>query len=259
MATITATQTLGFARLNANLKDRTPIIASLLNTALLGLSVYVVIEVFFAQVDEIGGWNKQQSIVLYGSFIFIRSFVQMVVMPNCEALSRHVSNSSIDTYLMKPIDAQILLAFSQLRFWNILGVLLGLGLMLFGSHGNGLTAQGAILYLAHLLLACTLIYAVWCCIACLAFWTKKTNNLSHMFFMFLTTGRFPASAYPAWIQVVIMSVVPVFFAIQVPAQSALGIADWQNFASGCAVTFFFITLARILWRVGLRKYMSGQH
>lgn len=136
MKTLGVVKALLTARLQANMKDRVPVFVSLLNTALLGLSVYVVIEIFFGNVETIGGWNKQQSIVLYGAFIFIRSFVQMVVLPNCEAASKLIINKSIDTYLSKPVDLQTILAFGQLSLWHIFGVLLGLGLMLGGSHAD---------------------------------------------------------------------------------------------------------------------------
>jgi ABC-type uncharacterized transport system permease subunit len=256
MKTVSAVRALLSARLKANLKDRVPVFVSLLNTTLLGLSVYVVVEIFFGNVDKIGGWNKEQSIVLYGAFILIRSFVQMVVLPNCEAASRLIISKSIDTYLSKPIDIQTILAFGQLRLWHVFGVLLGLGLMLGGSYAQGqLTAKTLGAFCIFITLACALVYAVWFSIASLAFWTKKTSNVSHLLFMFLTTGRFPSGAYPEWIQVVIMTVVPVFFIMEVPAQSAMGMTTGGSLLGALLATVGFALLSRLLWHLGVKKYL----
>ncbi|MBC2656609.1 ABC-2 family transporter protein [Pseudomonas sp. MSSRFD41] len=256
MKTFSAVKALLSARLRANLKDRMPVFSSLLNTALLALSVYVVIEVFFGNVDDIGGWNKEQSVVLYGAFILIRSFVQMVVLPNCEAASKLIISKSIDTYLSKPIDIQTILAFGQLRLWHIFGVVLGLGLMLGGSHAQGqLTVASVSAFVVFLTLSCALVHAVWFSIASLAFWTQKTGNISHLLFMFLTTGRFPSGAYPEWIQIVIMTIVPVFFIMEVPAQSALGMTTGATLLGALAATAGFALLSRLLWHWGVKKYL----
>lgn len=256
MRAVSAVSALLSARLRANLRDRVPVFVSLLNTALLALSVYVVIEIFFGSVERIGGWNKEQSIVLYGVFILIRSFVQMIVLPNCEAASRLIISKSIDTYLSKPVDVQIILAFGQLRLWNIFGMVLGLGLILGAAYSLGqLTAETLGAFVIFITLACALVYAVWFSIASLAFWTKKTSNFSHLLLMFLTTGRFPSGAYPEWIQVVIMTVVPVFFIMEVPAQSAMGMTTGWSLLGALLATLGFALLSRLLWHLGLRKYL----
>jgi ABC-type uncharacterized transport system permease subunit len=180
----------------------------------------------------------------------------MVVLPNCEAASKLIISKSIDTYLSKPVDVQTILAFGQLRLWHIFGVLLGLGLMLGGSHAQGqLTLQTLGAFLAFMVLACALVYSIWFSIASLAFWTKKTGNISHLLFMFLTTGRFPSGAYPEWIQVVIMTVVPVFFIMEVPAQSAMGMTTGRSLAGAVLATLAFLLLSRLLWHWGVKKYL----
>lgn len=256
MKTLSALKALLIARLQGNMKDRVPVFVSLLNTALLGLSVYVMVEIFFGNVETIGGWDKQQSIVLYGAFILIRSFVQMVVLPNCEAASQLIISKSIDNYLSKPVDVQTILAFGQLRLWNIFGVLLGLGLMLGGSHAQGkLTLQTFGVFLVFMVLGGALVQAVWFCITSLAFWTKKTGNISHLMFMFLTTGRFPSGAYPEWIQLVIMTIFPVFFIVEVPAQSVMEMTTWRSLAGVLLATLAFLVLSRLLWQWGIEKYL----
>jgi ABC-2 type transport system permease protein len=245
------------ARLQMSLKNRVPVFISLLNTALLGLSVYVVIEVFFHNVSTISGWDKKQCIVLYGSFIAIRSFVQMIVLPNCEATSRLISTKGIDGYLLRPADSQLVLAFSEVRIWNIFGIILGIGLMVRGAFVTddlGLVTLGA--YAGMLLIACVIVYALWFVVMSLAFWTKKTSNISHLLFMFLTTGRFPSAAYPEWMQVIIIAVIPIFFIIEVPAQSVLGLTESTTILGGLAVAALFLAISRVLWLCGVQKYLT---
>lgn len=245
------------ARLQTSLKNRIPVFVSLLNTALLGLSVYVIIEVFFNNTSTIGGWDKDQSIVLYGSFIAIRSFVQMIVLPNCQAISRLISSRGIDSYLLRPIDAQFVLAFSEIRIWNIFGIILGLGLMLYGTSAVVELGIGSLLIFgAMLLIAFVIVYALWFAVISLAFWTKKTSNISHLLFMFLTTGRFPAAAYPEWMQIILISVIPIFFIIEVPAQSILGLSSGTTIVGGIVATAVLLVITRMIWARGVQKYLT---
>ena len=71
------------------------------------------------------------------------------------------------------------------------------------------------------------------------------------------TGRWPIGIYPPWLRFGVTFLVPIAFAVTVPAEALTSRLDWQTlvFAMVFAVSFFAFT--RWLWRFGLRNYSGA--
>ena len=71
------------------------------------------------------------------------------------------------------------------------------------------------------------------------------------------TGRWPIGIYPTWLRLSVTFVVPIAFAVTVPAEAVTSRLDWQTLAlaAGFAVVFFAIT--RWFWRFGLKSYTGA--
>ena len=61
--------------------------------------------------------------------------------------------------------------------------------------------------------AMAIVYAICLMLATLAFWVVKVDNMSELFFAFFAAGRFPVSAFPAWVRLLLTFVVPIALAI----------------------------------------------
>jgi ABC-2 type transport system permease protein len=70
-------------------------------------------------------------------------------------------------------------------------------------------------------------------------------------------GRWPVSIYPGWLRFALTFIVPVAFAVTVPAQALAGTLTWQVLAGACVFAAALFAAARLFWKAGLRRYGSA--
>jgi ABC-2 type transport system permease protein len=85
----------------------------------------------------------------------------------------------------------------------------------------------------------------------------KVGNIPELFHSIFAAGRFPISAFPPWIRILLTFVVPVAFITSVPAEAAVGRLDWSTGAQSIAVAALFLGLSRAFWRLAVRNYTSA--
>lgn len=75
--------------------------------------------------------------------------------------------------------------------------------------------------------------------------------------MFENAGRWPVTIYPGWFQATLTFVIPVAFAITVPAQSLTGRLDWQTTLLALGLAALFAVGSRRFWKFGLTHYTGA--
>ncbi|MCZ6871464.1 MAG: ABC-2 family transporter protein, partial [Gammaproteobacteria bacterium] len=68
----------------------------------------------------------------------------------------------------------------------------------------------------------TIVYSFWLILASLSFWFIRIENILMIFWRMYTAGRWPVGLYPSWLKWLLTAVVPVSFAVTVPAQAVAG-------------------------------------
>ena len=94
-------------------------------------------------------------------------------------------------------------------------------------------------------------------IATLAFWIVNVWEIIELFQGVYLAGRFPVSIYPGWLRFGVTFVVPLAFAITVPAEAITSRLEWSTvgIAIGFAAVLFVFT--RWWWGFGLRRYSGA--
>ena len=71
-------------------------------------------------------------------------------------------------------------------------------------------------------------------------------------------GRWPVGIYPGWLRVTLTAIVPVAFAVTVPAEALAGRLTAANLALACAVALAsWRFVSRWFWQRGLRRYSGA--
>ena len=78
-------------------------------------------------------------------------------------------------------------------------------------------------------LGAVLLYCFWLVLATGAFWVVRMWFLPELFEGIFQTGRWPVGIYPDWLRFGITFLVPIAFAITVPAEAVTSRLDWQTF------------------------------
>lgn len=70
-------------------------------------------------------------------------------------------------------------------------------------------------------------------------------------------GRCPVGIHPGWLRGSLTFLVPIAFAVTVPAEALTGRLDGQTLIGATALTVALLALARWIWRTGLHRYSGA--
>lgn len=224
-----------------------------LATGLIGLSLV------FSQTSELGGWSESELLAVMGVFIIMGGVIRSAIQPNMERLMQEIREGQLDFALTKPADAQLLVSVREFRLWQIVDVITGaivLGVALTQmSWQVGLFA--ALGFLSALIMGAVMIYCFWLMITSTAFWIVRVEEIANLFEGLYAAGRWPVGIYPDWLRVGLTFLVPVAFAVTVPAEALTGRLTLQTWLGALALTIFLFIVARLIWRIGLRSYSGA--
>jgi len=100
-------------------------------------------------------------------------------------------------------------------------------------------------------------YSFWMILATSAFWFVRVENILMIFQSMYEAGRWPVSIYPGWLRVTLTFIVPVAFAVTVPAEALAGKLTWRTLIGAWAFAAGLFILARLFWRAGIRRYSGA--
>jgi ABC-2 type transport system permease protein len=219
----------------------------------------VVLALVYSHTDELNGWSQAELMVVMGIQILLGGVIRTSIQPNMERLMEEVRDGKLDFALTKPEDSQVLVSVRDVRIWRAVDVISGGAVLGYGISGleRGVDLGDVGLFVALLAVGAVTIYCFWLIISTLAFWIVNTWNIIELFDGVYQTGRFPVSMYPAWLRIGVTFLVPIAFAITVPAEAATSRLEWPTVALALGFAAGLFALTRWWWRFGLRHYSGA--
>ena len=222
-------------------------------TGLIGLSLV------FGQVDNLRGWSQPELLAVMGVHILMGSVIRSAIQPNMERLMNDVLNGTLDFALTKPADAQTLVSVREFRFWQLTDSVVGL--VILGIAVAQLQAALSVLqilaFIAALFMGAIMLYCVWLMVTSVAFWVIRVGDIIELFQGLFAAGRWPVSIYPDWLRTGMTFLVPVAFAVTVPAEAMTNRLTGESMLFALGLTVFFMVMARGVWLLGLRSYSGA--
>jgi ABC-2 type transport system permease protein len=221
-----------------------------------GLAVLALV---FSQTTELNGWSQPELLAVMGVHILMGGVIGTLIQPHMVRLMEDIRQGTLDFVLTKPEDAQVLVSVREIRIWQAVDGIVGAVVIVFalvqlgGSFGIG---QALAFVLAFILGGLT-IYCFWLILTVGAFWVVRIDQIVELFEGVYQSGRWPVTIYPGWLQVSLTFLVPIAFAVTVPAQALTSrlTADTFALAAGFAIVLLLVT--RWWWRFGLRRYSGA--
>ena len=227
---------------------------------LVGIGTSVLgIGIVFGQTDELRGWRRDESIALVGVYFLVNGLTRVVIVPSMERLMEGVRQGTLDFTLTKPADAQLLVSIQQVQVWRLVDVGLGLAVLVVAlvRLGADLGFGRALGFAATLVAGTAIVYSFLLMLATCAFWFVRLENILVIFGSLYEAGRWPIGIYPPWLRVGLTFVVPVAFAITIPAEALVGRLAWPSLLGAVALAAAFLFVSRRFWRFGLRHYTGA--
>jgi ABC-2 type transport system permease protein len=147
----------------------------------------------------------------------------------------------------------------RFRIWQLIdlvsgGILIGVGL---AGIERSVGVLDALAFGVALSLGAVMIYCFWLVITTVAFWVVRMDHVLELFEGVYQTGRWPVGVYPGWLRYTVTFLVPIAFAVTVPAEAVTSRLEPETLllSLGFAVVLFAVT--RWFWRFGLRHYSGA--
>jgi ABC-2 type transport system permease protein len=222
-------------------------------TGLIGLSLV------FGQVNTLAGWSRPELLSVMGVHLLMGGVIRSIIQPNMERLMDDVRNGTLDFALTKPADAQTLVSVREFRFWQLVDVVVGIvviGVAFYQLKGT-LDAAQLLGFLAALIMGAIMLYCVWLMVTSISFWVIRVQEISNLFEGLYAAGRWPVGIYPDWLRTGLTFLVPVAFAVTVPAEALTNRLTGTSLLFALGMTLLFVILARGLWLLGLSNYSGA--
>jgi len=223
-----------------------------LATGLVGLALV------FRYTTELG-WTRPELLAVMGVHILMGGVIRTAIQPNMQRLMGEIQNGNLDFALTKSTDAQTLISVREISIWKLVDVLIGLiviGVAVAQLH-QGLGIRHALAFVTVLLLGAVMIYCFWLILTTGAFWIIRMGEILELFQGLYQAGRYPVYIYPDWLRTGLTFLVPIAFAVTVPAEALTARLNGQTLLLTALLTGVLLFIARGFWKLGVRNYSGA--
>lgn len=218
-----------------------------------------VLGLVFSQTPSLKGWSQPALLAVMGVHILMGGVIGALIQPSMERLRQDIREGTFDFVLTKPEDVQVVSSVREIRIWQAVDVLVGLAVLvvavsqLEGSIG----VVEALAFAAALVIGGLMIYSFWLVITTVAFWVVRIDEIAELFQGLYQSGRWPVTIYPEWLRVSLTFLVPIGFAVTVPAQALTQRLTPDTFLLAAGFGVVALVLSRTFFRIGLRHYSGA--
>ena len=179
--------------------------------------------------------------------------------PSLARFMEDIRLGNLDFTLTKPVDAQMLVSMRQVEVWKLIDVVVGLVVLgvAIVQLGAAIGPAQALAFAVALLAGMTIIFSFLMILATCAFWWIRLDNILNIFQSMYEAGRWPIAIYPPWLRAILTFLVPIGFAITVPAEGLVGRLSIPTLAGALALAIALPLIARWFWLIGVRHYSGA--
>ncbi|HET7031466.1 MAG TPA: ABC-2 family transporter protein, partial [Candidatus Limnocylindrales bacterium] len=223
---------------------------------LTGLAVLALV---FSQTPALNGWSQPELLAVMGVHILMGGVIGALIQPSMERLRTDIREGTFDFVLTKPEDAQVIASVREIRIWQAVDVIVGLVVVgvAISLLGRAVGPLEALAFAVALVIGAFMIYAFWLIVTTVAFWIVRIDEIAELFEGVYQSGRWPVTIYPGWLQASLTFLVPIAFAVTVPAEALTSRLTPETLALAAGFGVAIVALSRAFFRFGLRHYSGA--
>jgi ABC-2 type transport system permease protein len=224
----------------------------------------VVILVVFGRVQTLGGFDRDEVLLMYGLAGIAFGLADLAV-GQLDDLPRWIRTGEFDVLLARPLGALAQLVTSDLQLRRLGRVAVGLVVLLVVIAGAGVDPTPANLALLVLtpLVGTVIISAIWVAACSVSFWVVDGQQIANAFtYGSSLTTSYPITVFGPWLRRLLCFAVPAAFVAYFPALALLdrpdplGLPHWLRYASPL-VAVAAVAAAALVWRTAVRRYQGA--
>jgi ABC-2 type transport system permease protein len=208
---------------------------------------------FFLRYDSVRGWRAADTVSIYAVCATAYG-IAVVLGHGVNDLARRIHEGGLDALLTQPKDVllQCVGSRSEASGWGDLFT--GVVLLAVGGH---LTPAGIPICIVTALSGAAIFLASMVLFHSVAFWLGDTTTVSRQAVHFLLLfSLYPSTIFGGWLKLLLFTALPAGFIGYLPVD-LLHRFSWGTLLAVAAAAFGYVTLAALVFRLGLRRYQSG--
>jgi ABC-2 type transport system permease protein len=219
----------------------------------------IMLSLVYSHTTSLNGWSQPELLAVLGVQAVMAGVIHSVIQPNMMRLSEEVQDGKLDHALTKPVDAQMLISVREVQLWQAVDIPIGAIIITVAlvRLGGEMGLLDTLAFAIALTFGAVLLYCFWLVLATGSFWVVRMWFLPELFEGIFQTGRWPVGIYPDWLRFGITFLVPIAFAVTVPAEAVTSRLDWQTLLFAALFTAAGFAFTRWFWRFGLKRYTGA--
>jgi ABC-2 type transport system permease protein len=215
--------------------------------------VLVLWLLFFARYGEVRGWRWGDTVAIFACCASAYGLA-VVLGHGVNDIARRISEGGLDAFLAQPksVLLQCVASKSEASGWGDLFS----GVVLFAAAGH-FTPAGIPVCLVTAVSGAAIFLATGVLFHSLAFWLGDTTTMSRQMWQFLILfSLYPSTIFGGWLKVLLFTALPAGFIGFLPVE-LLHRFSWGALLAVAGAAAGYVTLAALVFRLGLRRYQSG--
>lgn len=219
----------------------------------------IFILVVFGHTPLLAGWSMDEIIFIYGFFL-VPYAIFSAFFNIWDFNEQYIVKGEMDRILTRPVHSLFQVILERMELESLFGVLTGIAVMIYAGGRLGLTLSwfDPFVFIV-LVLGGALVYAgIFIMLASIGFWSDSRTDIMPMMYNISNYGRYPVDIYNQIIRYVLTWLLPFAFVGVYPSAYFLEKEEWYGYALFTPVIgIAFLTLAIIVWNVGVTKYRGA--
>lgn len=230
--------------------------------SILNLAVAVAaILILFSQIEKLNGWGFSSTLGVMAVYLIVSAFRNLFIGPSLETLvgmGQEIWNGNFDFSLIRPVNTQFLVTFRIWRFFSLLDLLLGIGVLMYAAtqSSDPITWINWLLFAVALFAGTLVIYALLLGLSALAFWSPGFM-ITWVFDALFQLARYPIGIYPALVRILLTWIIPIALITTIPAQALSGQITVGMMFLNLFIAVLVFLIASWLFRSGINRYHSA--
>ena len=216
--------------------------------------------IIFSQIPSLMGWTLEQILFIYG-FSLIPKGLDHLLFDNLWSIGHFtVRKGDFDKYLTRPINTLFHVMVEKLQIDAFGELIMGIALICISVPSISIEwSVSKVLLTIVVIPFATMIYVgIKTATAAIAFWTKRSGNITYMFYMFNDFAKYPVTIYNNVVKNIITYIIPFAFAAFYPVKYILtGDNPLFNIGMTVILSIIIMFMGVIVWNKGIKAYESA--
>lgn len=218
------------------------------------------LSVIFSNIPNLDGYTFEQIIFVYGFSLLPRA-IDHLFFDNLWAIGHFIiRKGDFDKYLTRPVSTLFAVTVEKFQV-DAFGELV-VGILLLGYSIPKIALQisflNVVLFIVSVFFATFIYTGVKLITSSIAFWTKRSGNITYMFYMVSDFAKYPTTIYNRAVKAVVTYIVPFAFTAFFPASYFInGGNPWYNIGGTVVMSTLLMAAGIFIWNKGVSAYESA--